>query len=109
MLKVMLRGYPCNLFCTVNRFRKGHEDPAAWLVPGALKLLDDPNKNPDMIVAETVTSWANVSKVPGACVPQIESNDHSMQIVHILTSDYGTPNVRRQVLIFWEPKEWTHD
>ena len=56
MLKVILGGYPSNPFCTVNPFRKGHEDSDAWLAHEALKVLSDPDVNPVMIVAENVTS-----------------------------------------------------
>ena len=64
LLKVILAGYSCNPFCTVNPFRKGHDDPAAWLAHEALKILDGPNVNPDMVIAENATSWANDPKVP---------------------------------------------
>ena len=103
-LKVILGGYPCNPFCTVNPFRKGYDDPAAWLAHEALKILGNPDVNPDMMVAETVASWANDPKVPGACRRLGAKHGYSMQVIRILTSHYGTPNVRRRVLVIWEPR-----
>ena len=85
-LKVMLGGYPCKPFYTVSRFRKGHEDPAAWLAYEALKILGDPGVNLDIIVAEHVTSWANDPKVPGARRKLAARHGYSMQIVRIFTS-----------------------
>ena len=108
-LKVMLGEYPCNPFCTVSPFRKGHEDPSAWPAYETLKILDDPDVNPDMMITENVTSWANDPKVPDACRRLGAKHGYSMQVIRILTSHFGTPNVRRRILVVWEPKAWTQD
>ena len=109
MLEVMIGRYPYNPFCTVNRFRKDHEDPAAWLAYEALKILGDPDVNLDMVVAENVTSWTNDPKVPDARRKLATRRGYSMQIMRIFTFHCGKPNVRRRILVFWGLKDWTLD
>ena len=41
-----------------------YEGPAAWPAHEALKILDDPDVNPGMMMAENVTKWANGQGAP---------------------------------------------
>ena len=87
----------------MNHFRKGHEDHTAWLGHEAPKIADDPDVNPDMMIAENVANWVSDPKVPDACRRLGAEHKYSRQVIRILTSHYGTPNIRRRILVISEP------